>query len=84
MPLYDYVCKACGKEFDDFVSVAQRAYSHCPECSGLSFLKFNPSNVMPRIFTPYWDEHISEDPVFIETRAQKKDILKSEGLVESG
>jgi len=83
MPLYDYQC-TCGFKFETFQSVEKRNQTDCPKCGKTAFMKFSPTNVIPHIFSPYLDEHIDDDPVFIETRQQKKDILKNKGLVESG
>ena len=32
MPLYDYLCEACGKKFEDFRSIAERQNAPCPVC----------------------------------------------------
>ncbi|MEQ8766140.1 MAG: zinc ribbon domain-containing protein [Planctomycetota bacterium] len=35
MPTYDYVCKACGHEFEQFQSMSEGALRKCPECGKL-------------------------------------------------
>lgn len=37
MPIYDYVCRACGKEFE--VLVMGGAKPKCPECQGEDLAK---------------------------------------------
>lgn len=32
MPLYDYLCEACGKKFEDLRSIAERKDAPCPIC----------------------------------------------------
>lgn len=32
MPTYDYVCDACGHEFELFQSITENAKKTCPEC----------------------------------------------------
>jgi putative FmdB family regulatory protein len=32
MPTYDYICKSCGYEFEQFQSIAARALRKCPKC----------------------------------------------------
>lgn len=32
MPTYDYVCDACGHEFEEFQSITEPALRKCPEC----------------------------------------------------
>ncbi len=34
MPTYEYVCEACGHEFELFQSFSDSAISECPECKG--------------------------------------------------
>src|SRR5262245_25396111 len=32
MPTYDYVCDACGHEFEEFQSFSEEALKKCPAC----------------------------------------------------
>lgn len=32
MPTYDYVCDACGHEFEEFQNITADALTKCPEC----------------------------------------------------
>lgn len=32
MPTYDYVCDACGHEFEEFQSITEPLLRKCPEC----------------------------------------------------
>lgn len=34
MPMYSFVCKDCGKRFDDLVAYSQRDQVICPDCGG--------------------------------------------------
>ena len=34
MPTYDYVCQACGHEFEAFQSMSDDPLTDCPECEG--------------------------------------------------
>ncbi len=34
MPTYEYRCKGCGHEFEEFQSIAAAALTECPLCSG--------------------------------------------------
>jgi putative FmdB family regulatory protein len=34
MPTYDYVCDACGHEFEAFESIKADPQTDCPECRG--------------------------------------------------
>ena len=35
MPTYDYVCDACGHEFEEFQSITDPVLRKCPECKKL-------------------------------------------------
>ena len=35
MPTYDYVCNACGHEFELFQSMSESVKKKCPECGKL-------------------------------------------------
>lgn len=35
MPTYDYVCDACGHEFDEFQSITAAPLRKCPDCNKL-------------------------------------------------
>jgi len=35
MPTYDYVCQACGNEFEAFQSMKDDPLTECPSCRGL-------------------------------------------------
>lgn len=35
MPTYDYVCDACGHEFEEFQSITEPVMRKCPECKKL-------------------------------------------------
>lgn len=39
MPIYPYVCSACGHEFDMLQKVSEDALKHCPECGEHSLRK---------------------------------------------
>ncbi len=34
MPTYDYVCLACGHEFEAFQNMTETPLKKCPECGG--------------------------------------------------
>jgi putative FmdB family regulatory protein len=34
MPTYQYKCKDCGIQFEEFQSMTERAIDKCPECGG--------------------------------------------------
>ncbi|MDQ7054433.1 MAG: zinc ribbon domain-containing protein [candidate division KSB1 bacterium] len=34
MPTYEYVCRECGYQFEEFHGIAEDPISHCPKCDG--------------------------------------------------
>ncbi len=34
MPTYEYICKDCGYEFEEFQSISAEPISICPNCKG--------------------------------------------------
>lgn len=39
MPIYEYVCTACGHEFDEIQKFSDKPIRKCPECSKLKVEK---------------------------------------------
>ena len=33
MPTYDYICKLCGHEFEEFQSMSAEPLKNCPKCN---------------------------------------------------
>ncbi|MDD4267945.1 MAG: zinc ribbon domain-containing protein [Pirellulales bacterium] len=43
MPTYDYVCDACGHQFEAFQTITEAAMQKCPECGKLKLRRlFGP------------------------------------------
>jgi len=36
MPTYEYVCKSCDHEFEEFQSITAKSLRKCPECKKMS------------------------------------------------
>ena len=41
MPTYDYICDACGHEFETFESITSNPRTDCPECKELNAAQKN-------------------------------------------
>lgn len=82
--LYDYKC-SCGNKFEAFRAIKNRNTAICPKC-GEEAKKVLTLGQSIQLFKPYMDEHISDsgEPVFIESKRQKKQLLKQNGLIEIG
>lgn len=80
--LYDYECTQCKHKFDDLKSIEERHTSVCPECGSEAKLIMSFGSQV-HTFKPYWDKHISDKPVYIESMEQKKNLMKANGLVQA-
>lgn len=80
---YEYKCE-CGHRFDDFRPVDQRRTAPCPACGRQADLVFIPNAGLNHIkpFVPYVDDHLSPDgdPILVESRSQKRQLMKAQGL----
>ena len=82
--LYDYKCEKCGEIFEDVKSVAKRHTSVCPKCGKAAQLLFRPRSLSAagQKFIPYVDTNLAPDgePMLVESRSQKRRLLKQQGL----
>lgn len=82
MPLYDFRCRECGFEFEDFAKIADRLSVRCPGCDSLcDIIPASRLRADEHIFKPYIDENISLDmkPVLIKSKAHLKELCKANG-----
>lgn len=81
MPTYTARCKAC-EHIQDYYEKIDNCYNTppCEQCGNLTKKILTPSSV--HVFKPYLDENISDRPVWVETKKQKKALLKKNGLRE--
>lgn len=80
MPVYEYECGSCGKNKDQFAKVEERDFNK-PKCCGHDMYRVvTAASVMPDI-QPYKSMATGQ---MIESRAQHRRMLKSNGLVEIG
>ena len=76
MPVYDYHCNKCNKEYELVSSVAERNNVNCPDCNTkLDKLVSSLRNSLDP-FKPYILENGVEHPVLIESREQRDKIFK--------
>lgn len=82
MPTYMYECPEHG-EFDAYSPVDEMKDAKvCTKCKALSPYKFKPYKVKVDIFEPYTDTNLDINPIRVESRAQKKQLLAERGLVQ--
>ena len=78
MPSYNYHCRACDKDFIAAKCIAKRSHGHCPDCGKRGKKEFTVSRVM--VWEPMVYEHITSQPLYIETKQQLKDACKKYGV----
>ena len=86
MPLYDYHCSQCG-EITDVWAKMHEMIKPCPQCKGVMDRLISPCAIRMDI-SPYFDENLGnrENPQgrWINSRQQKRQVMKEEGLEEIG
>lgn len=82
MPLYDYKCIRCGKEFEKFASIADRKNVSSPCCHLVAEQIIKPPSV--HIFPEGPWEHISRDPIYVNDKRHLKDLCKEHNVYAPG
>lgn len=76
MPLYDAMCPKCGLRENVWGKIDEPLVCEC----GLQMQRLiSPVNVNPDI-TPYWEENISDRPVYLKSRRHRAQVLKENNL----
>jgi putative FmdB family regulatory protein len=75
MPLYDYECPHCQYRFEAIVRVDDVV--DCPQC-GRRCQRLPSFKV--DIFKPFWHEDFGDEPVYIESKQQYKELCKKHGV----
>ena len=80
MPLYDYRCAICEKEFEAFRKIEERAAAPCPYCSRPGSLLLTARRTKDW-FRPHWNEHLSPDgPIYVRTKEHYRQLCKQHGV----
>jgi len=81
VPNYDVKCNKCGKEFTSFAHIKDRYDIKCV-CGGDTNILIKPQqHVAIHIWTPYWEENITHQPVLVESKQHLKDLCKEHNLI---
>lgn len=82
MPLYDFQCELCGEEFEEVYKIDERHLAKCPACNGPVKQLMSPSK--KDWFRPHWNENITTEPVFVESKEHYKELCKKHGYFHRG
>ena len=84
MPRYDYRCIECGVIEELWRRMTDLEMAHrCIRCGGDMIRLISAPNIRCDI-EPYVDENMGHEPVHVESRQHKKQLLKERGLTEIG
>jgi len=81
MPRYDYECELCGRITEKTFHIADKPEEiRCPACGHTaSSIITAPQSVRPD-WKPYLEEHLGDEPIMIESRKHRREVMKKEGL----
>ena len=78
--IYEFECKVCHREFEEFAKVDERDNV---ECCGVKALRLLPSSLQHMIEEKYqFNRNNGKETKWISSRQQYKKALKEEGLVD--
>lgn len=78
MPLYDYKCKKCGLEFENFACINDRNRVQC-KCGGKAELLITAKKTKDW-FYPHWNEHFGNTPIYVRSRNHLRQLCKEHGV----
>lgn len=79
MPIYEYKCKTCDKEFEKLARIDDRHKTKC-DCGGDSQLLIS-SSISRDWFRPHMNENIDTNgPIYVESKGHYKKLCKERGL----
>ena len=77
MPLYNYKCRKCEHEFEEFKKIADRNDLVCPKCGQEVFIHIKPrKDIAIQVWVPYVEENITHQPILVKSKQHLKDLCK--------
>lgn len=73
MPLYDFQCLSCEKEFEEMSKIDERKEVKCPKCHGATKIIYKVP-FKDDWFKPYWDPHFDIKPIFVRSKKHMKEL----------
>lgn len=85
MPMFDVVCDGCGHEEIDVFAHSRDRIGHCPGCGGLLRTLYGYDGCASAVLgdeIDYIAENLGPTPIHIRSRAERRRIIKEQGLEE--
>lgn len=86
--VYDYKCEKCEEVFEDVRMGIKDLTSEeinngvCPICGSEAKRIFTIGTLGISVFHPYLDTNMDSEPIYVESREHKKQLLKERDLVQ--
>lgn len=80
MPIYTYECPACSHVTEKIFSVSDKPdNARCEKCghAAKSIISINADR---REWNSYWDDNLGDNPVNVESREHRRELMKKAGL----
>jgi putative FmdB family regulatory protein len=79
MPLYDYLCNNCGKDFEAINEVREREFCACPDCGNPAKLIFSSVGRKDWFREGFWED-FDIKPIYVSSKRQLKELCKRYGV----
>jgi putative FmdB family regulatory protein len=79
VPLYDYICLECNREFEASQKVEDREKAMC-DCGSLNTKLLITCNKRDW-FRPHWNEQLDITPVYVESKEHYRKECEKRGLM---
>lgn len=76
MPLYDFRCEGCGKEFEYLCKIEEMEGVECSDCGGSCKALISHTSKNRDWFRPHWNPNFDLDPVWVETKGKFKELCR--------
>ena len=78
MPLYDYKCDSCGKEWEEYAAVVDKDVIKCSSCMGQAHTLIT-INSIPNVFMEQYDEGLE---AMVTGPGHRQTLMKERGYEE--
>lgn len=82
MPIYEFQCEntRCAHVSERIFRIDEKPqFVDCPLC-GHTAKSIISGSADRREWEPYWDENLGHDPVLVQSRAHRRELMRKAGL----